>query len=134
MFPSLITLSSKPGQRNALNKINLKINNTVIEEKVYTKYLGVILDDKLSWKQHCDHLIPKLQKGIGVLSKLRYFLDKNAIRNVYLALFESHLNYNILNWSCTTQAVLNSISSCQRKVLRIMSFKNDLYSCDKLFS
>ena len=125
----------KSGQnRNKQNKISIKINNTNIEEKVFTKYLGVILDDKLSWKQHCDHLVPKLQKGIGVLSKLRYYLDKNAIRNVYLALFESHLNYNILNWGCTTQTVLNSIALLQRKALRIMSFKDDFYPCSQLFS
>ena len=124
----------KPAQRNVKKIISLKINNTTIEAKPFTKYLGVILDDKLSWRQHCDHLTLKLQKGIGVLSKLRYYLDKNAIRNVYFALFESHLNYNILNWSCAPQRVLNSVSAFQRKALRIMSFKDDYYPCDQLFN
>ena len=123
----------KPSQRNVKKVITLKINNTAIEAKAFTKYLGVILDDKLSWKQHCDYLIPKLQKGIGVLSKLRYYLDKNAIRNVYFALFESHLNYNILNWSCAPQRVLDSVSYYQRKALRMMSYKDDYYPCDPLF-
>ena len=50
------------------HKISLKINDSEIEGKLHTKYLGVILDEKLSWKQHIDQIIPKLQRCIGILA------------------------------------------------------------------
>ena len=57
-------------QRKITKNISIKINDSEIEGKLHTKYLGVILDEKLSWKQHIDQIIPKLQRGIGILAKL----------------------------------------------------------------
>ena len=54
-------------QRKITKKISMKINDSEIEGKLHTKYLGVILDEKLPWKQHIDQIIPKLQRGIRIL-------------------------------------------------------------------
>ena len=61
----------RPPQKH-VKSIKLKINNFPLEEKPSTKYLGVILDKNLSWKQHVAHINSKLQKSIGIISKLRY--------------------------------------------------------------
>ena len=55
------------------------------------------------------------------------------LRNVYYALFDSHINYSFLNWSCASQAVLNPVYICQRKAIRIMSFKEQNSPCKELF-
>ena len=82
----------RPPQKQ-LKNITLKINNSKIEEKTSTKYLGVIFDKNLSWNQQITYTNSKLQKSIGIISKIRYYLPKLLIRSIYFAFFQPHLNY-----------------------------------------
>ena len=45
-----------------------------LEHKTYVKCLGVLLDDKLSWKPHIDHICTKISEGIGIIARLRHFV------------------------------------------------------------
>ena len=39
------------------------------------KYLGVIIDHKLKWKKHVNHITKKTAKVSYILSKIRHFVD-----------------------------------------------------------
>ena len=54
---------------------DLKTNNVLIEQKEYLKFLGVIIDQNLSWKQHISVLESKLSRAIGILYKSRPYLN-----------------------------------------------------------
>ena len=58
--------------------IKLKLNGIDVEEKEVTKYLGVFIDNKLSWKTHIEHVKAKLSKGNGMISRVRYFVMINV--------------------------------------------------------
>ena len=58
----LLVCSRKPNR-----DIQLKINNTNLKQENYTKYLGVIIDEKLNWKLHIKQINLILSKGIGIL-------------------------------------------------------------------
>ena len=58
--------------------LNLTLNGTKVEEKTVAKYLGVFIDNKLNWKTHIQHVLTKLSRGNGMISKIRYYV------NVYL--------------------------------------------------
>lgn len=62
--------------RNPNRTINLKINNISLKQEGYTKYLGVIVEDKLNWKLHIEQVNLKLSNGIGILYKLRHLVPK----------------------------------------------------------
>ena len=49
-----------------------------IEQTDNYKYLGIIFDDKLSWKQQIEALCSKLSNVCGVLSKVRHYLDRKS--------------------------------------------------------
>ena len=49
------------------------------------KYLGVILDNKLSWIQH----ISKISKGIGIMYKARNYINKNAYLPCIIRIYKS---------------------------------------------
>ena len=76
--------------------INRSINNEKLKEENYTKYLGIIIDEKLSWKQHIKQVNIKLSKGIGVLYRLRHSVPKNTLRTVYNSSSSSGLNPNVI--------------------------------------
>ena len=57
-------------------KLSVKIMGEEIKEKEYTKYLGILIDNKLSWKQHINHVNLKVPKGLAILYKLRNYLSE----------------------------------------------------------
>ena len=66
------------------------------EQKDYIKYLGVYVDKHLNWKPQIQHVNNKLAKNLGILSKLRYYIDLNILKQIYYALIYPYLSYGIL--------------------------------------
>lgn len=67
------------------------INNCPIRKVKEAKFLGVIIDDKLNWLAHIDHVAKKLRSAAAVLCRIGDCIPKEN----YRALFESHLTYGI---------------------------------------
>ena len=62
--------------------------NIIIDENIITrvkdcKFLGVIIDENLTWMKHINLLTSKISKNIGVMHKLRYYLYADAIKCLY---------------------------------------------------
>ena len=79
---NFLLISSRKTDRN----IKLKINNRDLKQENYTKYLGVIIDNKLTWKLHKKQINLKLSKGIGVLYKLRHLIHSITCTIRYIKL------------------------------------------------
>ena len=62
------------------------------------KYLGIFLNDSLSWDTHLNTLIPKLNSAIGLLAKVRHYTPKYLLKVLYYSLFNSHLIYASQIW------------------------------------
>ena len=73
------------------NEFNVSISGNVIVKSDYVKYLGVFLDDRLSWKIHIDKLSKKLSRAYGMVYKLRHYIPLSSLKLVYYGLFHSHL-------------------------------------------
>ena len=63
-------------QRKICKDITIKIDGQTIQEVQHTKFLGVLLDQKLSWKNHIQYISAKVSKSIGILCKARKILGK----------------------------------------------------------
>jgi len=55
--------------------LNFRLSGQRIILKKKVTYLGIQLDEHLSWKPYLDELIPKLARSNGILSKLRHYVD-----------------------------------------------------------
>ena len=78
--------------------INIDLGQNKIKLVKEIKFLGVIIDDKLSWKPHTKYLNSKLKCEIGKLNMMKHVIPSELYKNVYLTLFESHLSYGITAW------------------------------------
>ena len=72
---------------------NLVFNQIDVKRVPHQKHLGLILDDKLNFKQHAKVLIDKASKGIGVIRKLRYSIPRQALVTLYKSFIRSVLEY-----------------------------------------
>ena len=116
-------LTFRAKNANDLPLLNLTINNEKIEEKTSAKYLGVLFDNKLTWKSQIDQISKKLIKNNALLAKLRHFVSNDKLRTIYNALIQPHIDYGLVSWGAAADANLNKISLLQRKAIRIITFK-----------
>ena len=78
-----------------------------LEQKSYIKYLGVSIDQNLSWKNHVDSVIVKISKTIGMIAKLRYYVPSTVLVNIYNSLILPYITYGLLAWGNASNAYLN---------------------------
>ena len=104
-------------------KMNFRISGQKIKVKTCAKCLGVITDEFINWKPHYNVLRNKLERSIGLISKLRYFVSANFLRTVYFAIFHSYLHYGCQVWGQSKNTSTKKIA-IQNKSLRIISFKD----------
>ena len=113
--------------------MKISINDIEVKEKCSVKYLGTMIDNKLSWKTHIEYIRTKLSKSIGVISKVKYFVTEKVLINLYHAFVQSHVSYNLINWSGASKSNLDPIIKCIKKVIRIITFENRYQHTKNLF-
>ena len=67
-----------------------------IEKVQGISFLGLLIDENLSWKSHMLTLLNKLRSSFGVISKLKYCLNVENLVQIYHSLIESYLRYGIM--------------------------------------
>ena len=112
--------------RNIFQRINKKLNYRVSGEKINptssVKYLVVHLIPTLTWNTYWLELIPKLNRTVGLSSKIRHYMPKPLLRTIYYSLFNSHLMYACQTWGQFKTELFDKIQTFQGKVLRIINF------------
>ena len=103
---------------------NLVIDNVIIERKTKTKFLGVILDELLSFEHHTKHVKSKVARGVGILYKGRKSLDKTSLTQLYNSFICPYLNYCLTVWGNTFQANIEPLEKIQRRAVRVISGLN----------
>ena len=83
----LFSAKNKP-----LNPVTIIINGQAIEQNDYVKYLGVLIDSKLSFKQHIIGITKQISRAIGLLYKLRH-VSKRILIMMYYSLIHPSLIY-----------------------------------------
>ena len=63
-----------------------------------TKFLGVIIDNKLKWNEHITYIKNKISKSIGILYKSRNYLNRHTLRNLYYTFIYPYLIYCVEVW------------------------------------
>ena len=80
------------------HKFNVILDNTIIDQTHSTKYLGIIIDDKLNWKDHITNLKSKLARNNYILHKLKPYVNKHTLKLVYYSIIYPHLQYGIASY------------------------------------
>ena len=106
---------------SAKKKIS-RIKIADIEQKDNIKYLGIYLDEHLNWEYQIKHINNKIAKNIGIIYKLRYYLDFNMLKQLYYTLVYPYLNYSLLSWGNTYTSKLAKIRTKQNRCIRNICF------------
>ena len=103
--------------------ILIKFGKNSVTRSRYVKFLGVLMDQHLSWKFHISELTKKLSRTSGIFSKIRHLLPLDILKNLYFSIFSSFLSYGSSTWGLSYDTYLEPLFMLQKKVLRSISFQ-----------
>ena len=101
------------------------------------KFLGVYIDDKLTFKPHIEKTANKISRAVGMMRKLKQFVPRKVLIQIHYALVHSVASYAITTYSSASQSTLSRISKLMNKSLKIATGRDritlDVCKQDKLF-
>ena len=121
------------GMRNPIVNESLVIRNEVIKRDRKTKFLGVMIDEKLSWTEHINYIKSKIAKGIGIICKARKLLNIKTLCTLYYCFVYPYLNYCNEIWGGSPKTHLSPLVKLQNRVIRLISFSGWNVDCDSLY-
>ena len=90
-------------------QFQITIENESITRVDSTKFLGAIVDQKLTWQQHITYISLKISKSLNILRRLKYKLPKKCLISLYYSLIYPHLNYCIIVWGSAYNTTLHRL-------------------------
>ena len=97
--------------------LNLRIEDKELIQVSNFKFLGLILNENLTWEAHTKSISHKISQGIGILTRLKQFLPDETLLTLYHSLISCHLNNHLLVWGQQS----DRIYKLQKKAIRIIS-------------
>ena len=98
----------------------IMIGATEIKRVSEIKFLGVVIDEKLSWDAHVKSLTKKLASCTGSINRIAASIPKTLYMNLYYTLFESYITYGITVWGSIPNRKFNKLFNAQKKILRVL--------------
>ena len=115
-------------------KLNLKIDNNIINQNTCVKYLGIMIDDSLKWESQIHKMRSKLTSGCWALYHLQKYVNCNTLIMVD-SMIHSHLSYCISSRGSASKTTLKplDIGLLQKRAVRIITRSNSKAYTKPLF-
>ena len=104
----------------------IKIGNRFISRVKYIRFLGLLLDESLSWKYHLSKLSKRSSRTCGILLKIRNNLSTGILRCIYNSLFMSFFQHGIVIWGQTFSSYIDPLFKLQKKAIRTIPHQTAL--------
>ena len=111
---------------------NIIVNNERILISNNTKYLGITIDQELSWKEHVQELCNGLKGMFSVFYNIRSYLTIDHIKTIYYALIYSRIKYGLAVYGTANIGSINKVQVLQNQLLKVLTEKPYRYRTNKL--
>lgn len=109
----------------------IRINHKSIQQVQSSKFLGIFIDQKMTWEDHVNHLLSKLSTTCFVIKQLKNTVSINILKLAYFGLAQSTLNYCLMFWG--NSSYMNKAFLIQKRIVRCMVGAHSQTSCKPLF-
>ena len=99
----------------------ITINNNQIEVVNQIRFLGVLIDNLLTWTPHIDNIIKKLSQIIGILTRIKNQVPKNTLKLIYNALVLPYLSYAVVAWGNPDSKKFKQLYLIQKRAIRVIN-------------
>jgi len=112
-------------------KTKVKYEHKNISNSTGTKFLGLIIDETLSWNQLIDQIATKLCSACYALRNLKHTVPQSTLRTIYYSYIHSILSYGIIFWGRSSS--VNKSFILQKKIVTIIINTRVRESCREAF-
>ena len=95
--------------------------------------MGLILDDKLTFREHILEITKKISRLVGLLYKLKLSFPQSILKQLYYSLIYPYLIYCLPLWGCTAQTILEPLVLVLKKIVRLITSSEYLAHTNPLF-
>ena len=106
---------------HSVSNVDIILNKTKLKRVDKTKFLGVTIDENLSWKNHIDGITKTISRNVGMINKLKFIIPERILRTLYCTLVLPYINYGILIWGKACKTYVEKIHKLQKWAVRIIS-------------
>ena len=110
-----------PWQLTKHENLSLKINNEIINQVNKVKFLGMIIDENLTWQEHINYCSNKMSSGLYAINSSKHLLTREHLKTLYYSLTHSYLNYGLLLWGSSNKRHISKLEIKQNKTIRIIN-------------
>ena len=103
------------------SRLNIKIGNKTCTQVNQTKYLGVIINEELTWSPHIQHQCTKIARGKWALASRIKYANLSTLKCAYCGLVFPHLQYCASVWGQAPKFILKPIHILQNRAVKIIS-------------
>ena len=96
------------------------LRNEAMQRVAKAKFLGVIVDERLNWKDHISMVSHQIPKSCGIISLIRNTLDIKSKKLIYYSLIHPYLTYCSNVWSSTYGTNLKTLCTAQKRSVRTL--------------
>ena len=89
------------------------------------KYLGFVVDEKLSWDEHVGYISKTISRNIRIIRGMRSILPHESLTTLYMTLFEPHFRYCDTVWRQCNETLKDKLQTLQNRAARVI--------CDRRF-
>ena len=89
---------SKPVVGSSDHNFTLNIDGNKIRKVNETKFLGVLIDNKVSWRGHIKGVVKRIRQTMGIIGRARGFMEGPQLLLLYNTMVLPHLQYCLINW------------------------------------
>ena len=116
-----------------VDNINLKINDQTLDIVDSYKYLGLILDSKMSFQKHLYHISGHVNYKLRKLKEIRHNIKNPTAVTIFKSLIKPHLDYCDIIWDAAWPSCKTNLQSIQEKALSIAyQGQNDINKIHKM--
>ena len=115
------------------NNRQIVLNGSYVSYVDHAKFLGIIVDTKMNFKNHINYITAKIAKHAGILNRIKHNLPPKTRVTYYNSFVLPYLNYNILHWGSTNDIHLKPLITVQKRIIRIIAGADYLAHTTPLF-
>jgi len=98
-----------PKKTNPIRNLATHLNNSLLAINESKKYLGIMIDCRLNFKNQIKLLTAEMSRSLGVIYKLWHTLPATALRNLYYSMIHPHLLYEIVIWGNAYEKLIKTL-------------------------
>jgi hypothetical protein len=106
-------------QSSVLTETVVSCNNNEITEVSHLKFLGLIIDNTLSWNMHIDNVINELTRVCYMIRSVEPYMSFSSVVMVYYSLFHTTLSHGIIFWGQSTNSTQTFL--LQKRIIPLMT-------------